>query len=115
MRLISVTVLGTALIGAGMLAPAAGEATSVGQGGASVRPDVAAPGQHVEVSVPGCRVRGATSRAFAGRAAGGSATVRADAEPGTYTVVARCAGRTVTGRLDVADRLSWPTLLPTGG
>ncbi|QKW39409.1 hypothetical protein HUT06_39740 [Actinomadura sp. NAK00032] len=115
MRLISVTVLGTALIGAGMLAPATGEATATGHGGLSVEPDVAAPGQHVQVSVPGCRVRGAASPAFAGRAAGGSATVSADAEPGTYTVVARCAGRKVAGRLTVAGRLSWPTLLPAGG
>lgn len=112
MRLVSVTVLGTALVAAGMLAPGAGEAT--GQDAVLVEPDVARPGQRVEISVPRCadRRRQVTSEAFA-RAADGTAIVRREAEPGTYTVVARCEGRAVTGQFAVAGRLSWPTLLPT--
>ncbi|WP_176406032.1 hypothetical protein [Actinomadura sp. BRA 177] len=105
----SVTVLGTALVAAGLLAPATGEATATGHDAVRVEPEVAMPGQRVEVLVDGCTggVR-ATSDAFAE-----GTTVHRDVKPGDYTVVARCAGRTVRGQVTVAGRMSWPTLLPT--
>lgn len=115
MRLVNVTMLGTALVAAGMLAPATGEATATGQDEVAVKPDVVRPGQQVQISVPGCpagRPR-VTSEAFVRRAKGGTATVRPDVEPGTYAVVARCDGRRASGEFAVAGRLSWPTLLPT--
>ncbi|MFB4305605.1 hypothetical protein [Actinomadura sp. GTD37] len=117
MRLVTVSVLGTALISAGMLAPATGEATATATAhdGVAVEPGVVRPGERVRISVPGC-AGGArvASEVFAGRAADGTATVRPDATPSTYTIVARCGPRTVTGELRVAGRLVWPDLMPTG-
>lgn len=113
MRLVTVTFLGTALIAAGMLAPATGGAT--GQDGVSVEPARARPGERVRVSVPGCegRERVATSEAFTGHAVGGAATVKRDATPSTYPVVVHCGSRRVTGEVQVAGRVAWPDLLPT--
>ncbi|TDD65721.1 hypothetical protein E1293_39965 [Actinomadura darangshiensis] len=112
MRLISVTVLGAALITAGMLAPATGGAT--GQDAVSVEPARARPGEKVRISVPGCKGRGrvAMSEAFTGHAVDGDATVKRDATPSTYPVVARCGSRKVTGEVQVAGRVAWPDLLP---
>ncbi|MGP4024554.1 hypothetical protein [Actinomadura sp. 3N407] len=112
MRLVSLAVLGSALVVAGVLAPGSDEAT--GQDGVVVEPDVVRPGQRVEISVPGCVSggRGVTSEAFARRAKDGAATVKREVEPGAYTVVAWCGGQQVTGQLEVAGRLSWPALLP---
>ncbi len=112
MRLVTVSVLGTALVVAGMLAPAPGEAT--GHGDVVVEPGVARPGEQVRVSMPGCRGRArVTSEVLDGRPAGGTATVKADAAPSTYSVVARCGARKATGEVRVAGRLAWPDILPT--
>src|SRR5690606_36732756 len=82
LRLVTVSVLGTALVVAGMLAPAPGEAT--GHGDVVVEPGVARPGEQVRVSMPGCRGRArVTSEVLDGRPAGGTATVKADAAPST--------------------------------
>ncbi|TDC92217.1 hypothetical protein [Actinomadura sp. 7K507] len=116
MRLVNVTVLGSALVAAGMLAPGAGTDEATGQHGViAVDPEVVRPGQRVKISVPGC-VGGeaeVTSQAFARTATDGAATVKRDVEHGTYTVAALCGSRKVSGEFDVAGRLSWPTLLPT--
>ncbi|TYK47093.1 hypothetical protein [Actinomadura decatromicini] len=115
MRLVSVTVLGSALVAAGMLAPGTGEATATHHDEVRVRPDVARPGERVEVSSPRCadRTREVTSEAFARPVVRGTATVREDTEPGAYTVTARCGRLSVKGQLRVAGRLVWPTLLST--
>ncbi|MCP9952877.1 hypothetical protein [Actinomadura madurae] len=111
MRLVSVTVLGTALIAAGMLAPATGEATD--QDGVAVKPGMVRPGEQVRLSVPGCVGDvAARSEAFAGRTVNGIAIVRRDATPSTYPVEARCGARRVTGEVQVAGRVAWPDLLP---
>lgn len=111
MRLVSATVLGTALISVGILAPGAGDGP--GRDQVTVVPGTARPGERVEVSVPGCASpRPATSRAFTGRAVGGAATVKRDVVPDTYPVVAQCGPRRVTGEVRVAGRLVWPDLLP---
>ncbi|GAA4314285.1 hypothetical protein ACFQY7_35075 [Actinomadura luteofluorescens] len=111
MRLLSVTVLGTALVAAGMLAPATGQAS--GDGPVSVEPRAARPGERVRLSVPGCAGRvAAGSEAFTGRAVGGAAVVRRDAAPGTYPVAVRCGSRKVTGEVRVAGRGAWPALVP---
>ncbi|MBO2460500.1 hypothetical protein [Actinomadura violacea] len=118
MRLLSVTVLGTALVAAGLLAPAAGQATTSGKDGLTVRPGTVRAGQKVELSVPGCgpgRHR-ASSDAFDERAlldgTGGTAEIKDGARPDTYRVSVDCGGRTVTGKVRVAGRLAWPALLP---
>lgn len=121
MRLVRVALLGAALIVAGTLAPGTGEAKVTDRDRALVDPDVAHPGQRVEFSLSGCGAgpHWATSAAFDRRAAldgaSGTATVRRDAEPGTYTIRARCGGREVGGRIHVAGRLVWPDLLPADG
>ncbi|TDD70378.1 hypothetical protein [Actinomadura rubrisoli] len=126
MRLLSVTALGTALVAAGLVAPAAGEAageaTRFGRGGMAVQPGAARPGQRVEVSVPGCsdghRV---SSKAFTkdltldGKAGRGTATVKRDAKAGKYTIVAHCGARKVSGEFRVSGGLAWPAILPTTG
>lgn len=112
MRLLSVTVLGTALVAAGMLAPATGRAS--GDGAVSVRPDTARPGERVRVSTAGCGSAPAGSEVFAGRSVRGVARLRPDAVPGTYRVVARCGPRVATGRVRVAGRVGWPDPPPTG-
>ncbi|MES9539113.1 MULTISPECIES: hypothetical protein [unclassified Actinomadura] len=113
MRLLSVTVLGTALVAAGMLAPATGEATATGRSPVSVEPRAVRPGERVRLAVPGCTGRvTARSEAFAGRAVDGAAVVRRDAPPSTYPVVARCGSRTVIGEVRVAGRVAWPDLAP---
>ncbi|QKG22720.1 hypothetical protein [Actinomadura verrucosospora] len=118
MRLLSVTVLGTALVAAGLLAPAAGEATTSQQDGLTVRPGTVRAGQKVELSVPGCgpgRHR-ASSDAFDGRAllddSDGTATIKDGVRPDTYRVSVDCGRRKVTGKVRVAGRLGWPALLP---
>ncbi|MUN42455.1 hypothetical protein [Actinomadura litoris] len=122
MRLLSVTVLGTALVTAGLAAPAAGQASGLGRGEVSVEPGAARPGSRVEVAVPRCpHPHGADSPAFTrhvplrgeGDRGEGVATVRRDAKPGRYTVTARCGTRTVTGRFKVSSGLAWPAILPT--
>ncbi|MES9602360.1 hypothetical protein [Actinomadura sp. NPDC000929] len=113
MRLLSVTVLGTALVAAGMLAPATGRATAHGDGPVSVEPAAARPGERIRLSVPGCRgTVAATSEAFAARAVDHSTVVRRDAAPGSYPVVVRCGSRRVTGKVRVAGRVAWPDLVP---
>lgn len=112
MRLVSVTVLGTAVVAVGMLAPGTGDGP--GRDQVTVVPGIARPGEKVEVSVPGCAApKPATSEAFTGRAVGGAAVVRRDVAPDTYPVVARCGSRTVIGEVHVTGRLVWPDLLPT--
>lgn len=118
MRLLSVTVVGSALVAVGLLAPATGEATATEHGAVAVRPGVARSDQKVSLSVPGCGAgrHRVSSDAFDGRArldgTSGTATIKDDAKPGTYRVVVHCGGRTETGRVRVAGRLAWPTLLP---
>ncbi|GAA1795491.1 hypothetical protein [Actinomadura chokoriensis] len=115
MRLVTVTVLGSALVAAGMLAPATGEATATGRHDVAVEPGMVRPGDRVRVEVPGCAGRArVVSEAFTGRAVGGTATVKQDVAPSTYAVVAHCGSRTVTGEVRVAGRLAWPDLLPSG-
>lgn len=108
--------LGTALVAAGMLAPATGEATAIGHDDVTVEPGVARPGERVRVSVPGCggMARAVTSEVFAGQAVRGAATVKPDAAPSTYAVEARCGSRKVTGKIRVAGRLGWPDIVPAG-
>ncbi|MFI0370449.1 hypothetical protein ACH35V_21500 [Actinomadura sp. 1N219] len=112
MRLVSVIVLGTALVAAGMLVPPPGGTAD--DDAVLIDPDVAHPGQRVDVSVPHCVDRGqqVTSEAFNQPAKDGTATIERAAEPGTYTVVARCGDDTVKGRFTVAKRRPWPGLLP---
>jgi hypothetical protein len=113
LRLVTVTVLGSALVAAGMLAPATGEATP-GRHGVAVEPGMVRPGERVRVEVPGCAGRArVVSEAFTGRAVGGTATVKQDVAPSTYAVVAHCGSRTVTGEVRVAGRVAWPDLLPS--
>ncbi|TYB48710.1 hypothetical protein [Actinomadura chibensis] len=115
MRLVSVTVLGSALVAAGMLAPGTGEANATHHDEVRVRPEVARPGERVEVTAPRCADTGreVTSEAFDGPVANGTATVRENTEPGAYTVTARCGRVSVKGQFRVAGRLVWPTLLTT--
>ncbi|MFF5264201.1 hypothetical protein ACFY4C_35175 [Actinomadura viridis] len=116
MRLLSITAVGTALIAAGLAAPASGEESAAG--GMWLSPEVAHPGERVRVRVPACAAGTgeAGSPAFAARAglAEGTATaqVRRTAGASTYTVTASCGGRTFTGRLVVSTERSWPSLLP---
>ncbi|MEU5876796.1 hypothetical protein [Spirillospora sp. NPDC047279] len=124
MRLLSISALGAALVAAGLLAPAAGEATAGGSNGVDADPNLARPGQRVELSVPGCAPgRGrhwVTSRAFVKDIAlaaeadngHGFATVRRGVADGTYDIVAHCDGRKVYGHLQVSAKRSWPTVLP---
>ncbi|QXJ23581.1 hypothetical protein AGRA3207_004756 [Actinomadura graeca] len=117
MRLLSVTVLGTALVTAGLAAPAVGQATATGRGRITVEPGAARPGQRVQLSVPGCvRPRDAASAAFTGRApldgrGHGTATVKREVKPDMYTIEARCGARTVSGRFKVSNGLAWPAML----
>ncbi|WP_067466763.1 hypothetical protein [Actinomadura macra] len=119
MRLLSVTVLGTALVTAGLAAPAAGQATATGRGKITVEPGAARPGQRVELTVPGCpHPREAVSAAFTKRVpldgdGRGTATVRREAKPDMYTIQARCGARKVTSRFKVSNGLAWPAILPT--
>ncbi|TDB91777.1 hypothetical protein E1264_00365 [Actinomadura sp. KC216] len=110
MRLVSVIVLGTGLIAAGMLAPGTGDATD--DGAVLVDPDVAHPGQRVDVSVPQCVSHGqqVMSEAFTRPAKNGTATIGRDIKPGTYTVVASCGGHRLMGEIAVSRRRPWPTL-----
>ncbi|MWA02029.1 hypothetical protein F8568_016945 [Actinomadura sp. LD22] len=118
MRLLSVTVLGSALVAAGLLAPAAGEATTSGHDGLTVRPGTTRAGDKIELSVSGCGPgrHWASSDVFDGRAQldgqDGTAVLKDDAKPGTYTVRVRCGSRTASGKVRVAGRPAWPTLLP---
>ncbi|MBD2898626.1 hypothetical protein amrb99_75980 [Actinomadura sp. RB99] len=118
LRLLSVTMLGSALIAAGLLAPATGEATTSGQDGLTVRPGVTRAGEKVALSVPKCGPgrHWASSDVFDGRARldgrDGTAVLKADARPGTYTVRVHCGSHSASGKVRVAGRLAWPTLLP---
>lgn len=123
MRLVTVSLLGTTLIAAGMLAPVTGPATGratghgdeTGRGDVAVEPGMVRPGERVRVSVPGCAGKArVVSEAFTGRAVDGAATVKPDAAPSEYAVVARCGSRKATGEVRVAGRLLWPDLLPAG-
>ncbi|GAA2147189.1 hypothetical protein [Actinomadura napierensis] len=117
MRPLSVTMLGTALVAAGLLAPATGEAATR-HGGVAVDPGTARAGEKVYLSVSGCNAgrHWASSEAFGGRSRldgrNGSAVVRNDAKPGVYRVVVHCGQRTATGKIRVAGRLAWPPFLP---
>ncbi|MEV5825783.1 hypothetical protein AB0L25_09425 [Spirillospora sp. NPDC052242] len=115
--MLSVTVLGGALIAAGLAVPAAGEATTGERGGVTVDPGMARPGDEVQVSVPGCDAGTVSSPAFARvrlHEGVGSVVVRKGVESGTHTVRVRCDGRTFSGAFRVTGRLTWPPLLPTG-
>ncbi|MFB4298143.1 hypothetical protein [Actinomadura sp. NTSP31] len=121
MRPLSVTVWGTALVAAGLLAPATGQASTSGQDGLTVRPGVARTGEKVALSVPGCGPgrHWASSEAFGGRVrldgtdgTDGTATIRDGVRPGAYEVVAHCRHRTVKGKVRVGGRPTWPALLP---
>ncbi|MFG1998840.1 hypothetical protein ACGFNU_06790 [Spirillospora sp. NPDC048911] len=126
MRLLSLSAMGTALIGAGLVAPAVGEATAGGANGVKTTPSVARPGQRVDLTVPGCSVgrtrHWAASKAFVndvtlgGKADSGhgTATVKRDMASGTYDIVAHCDGRKISGRLKISTKRSWPSLVPTG-
>jgi hypothetical protein len=113
LRLVSVAVLGTALVSAGLLAPATGAATATGRDGVEVEPGTARPGEQVRVEVPACAGEArVVSEAFTGRAVDGAATVKPDAAPGTYAVVAHCGSRKATGAVRIPGRLVWPAILP---
>ncbi|MFD0904121.1 hypothetical protein [Actinomadura sediminis] len=115
--MLSVTVLGAALIAAGLAVPAAGEATTGGHGGVTVDPGMARQGDEVRVSVPGCRAGTVSSPAFASVRLDegvGSAVVREGVESGTHTVRVRCGDRAFSGAFRVTSRLTWPPLLPAG-
>ncbi|MQY06062.1 hypothetical protein [Actinomadura macrotermitis] len=121
MRLLSITVMGAALVTAGLVTPAAGAAKA--QARVEVSPGVARPGQRVGLTVPGCSVgtqrHWAESKVFTGPvtlggkadAGLGTATVRHGAAAGTYKIVAHCGARTLTGRIKVSSRGSWPAVL----
>ncbi|MFV2177713.1 hypothetical protein ACFHW2_14925 [Actinomadura sp. LOL_016] len=117
MRVLSVTVLGAALIAAGLAVPAAGEATTGGHGGVTVEPGMARPGDEVTVSVPECAAGTVSSPAFERVRlddGAGSVIVRKGTESGTHRVRVRCEGRTYSGAFRVTSRLTWPPLLPAG-
>ncbi|GAA2456618.1 hypothetical protein GCM10010191_90050 [Actinomadura vinacea] len=117
MRLLSITVVGAAVVAAGLAAPVSSEA---GADGTAVRvePQVARPGTRVKVVVPGCTGgrRAAESAAFAESARLKGRSGRVDLKhgigAGTYPVTAHCGGRTYAGRLTVSTERSWPSLLP---
>lgn len=125
MRLLSVTVLGAALVAAGLAVPATGEATSGDRNKIAVQPKVARPGQRVDLSVPRCPVgpqrHWAASPAFTrqvtleGKAdrGHGTATINRNIKPGTYQIVAHCGTRSVTGEIRISTKLAWPAILPT--
>ncbi|WP_131737429.1 hypothetical protein [Actinomadura roseirufa] len=119
--------MGVVLVAAGLVAPAAGQATALGDGKVVVRPGLARPGQRAELTVHGCpdgqRGRSATSPAFAGRVsldgtgdrAAGTAGVRRDARDGTYPIRVRCGLRTLHGQFRVTTRPAWPVVLRPSG
>lgn len=117
MRPLSVTLLGTALVAAGLLAPATGRAATE-HDGVAVDPGMARAGEKVALSAHGCGGgrHWASSEAFGERVrldgSDGSAVVKDDARPGTYTVVVHCGARNATGKVRVAGRLAWPAFLP---
>jgi hypothetical protein len=117
LRPLSVTVLGAALVAAGLLAPATGEAATE-HDGVAVDPGVVRAGEKAALTVRGCGAgrHWASSDAFAERArldgARGSAVIKGEARPGTYTVAVRCGARKATGKVRVAGRLTWPAFLP---
>ncbi|MGI5165426.1 hypothetical protein ACQEU3_13810 [Spirillospora sp. CA-253888] len=125
MRLLSFAALGAALATAGLVVPTAGEATAAASKRVAVSPKTAQPGQRVELRVPGCAVGAqrhwATSPAFTGKVVLGGkadfgtgvATLKKGLRAGSYAVTAHCGPRTVTGKVKVSTRRSWPTLLPT--
>ncbi|MFI0352456.1 hypothetical protein [Actinomadura sp. 9N407] len=114
MRLLSFTVVGVAVIAAGFAAPASGDEGAVGDG-MSVSPQVAHPGERVRLRAPGCK-GSAESTAFAVgvrlKDGAGTAKLERSIGAGTYTVVADCGTRQVSGRLSVSTERSWPSLLP---
>lgn len=119
MRLLSVAVLGTALVAAGFAAPVTGLATAgaktVEDEGIAVRPGVARPGQRVEVAVPGCPDGRVGSPVFVLpvtlRHGGGVAAVRRTAEAGTHPITATCGGRKVVGEFRVSGGFAWQSIL----
>ncbi|MEW2358153.1 hypothetical protein [Spirillospora sp. NPDC029432] len=113
MRLLSFTVVGAAVIAAGLAAPASG-AEDVPGDGMTVTPGVARPGERVRVSTPGCKGRAESIAFTEGARLGGRGTARLKRSigAGTYTVVAECGGRQVSARLTVSTERSWPSLLP---
>ncbi|MDL4777640.1 hypothetical protein [Actinomadura xylanilytica] len=125
MRLLSAAVLGGALIAVGLAAPATGEATATRGNRIAVEPDVARPGQRIELEVRGCAAgtqrHWAGSPAFTGDATLGGrndqgrtvARLRRDIKPGTHTVVAHCGQQTFTGHFKVSNKISWPVRLST--
>ncbi len=113
MRLLSFTVMGAALIAAGLAAPVSVEQ---GEAGDAMRFGPALPGGRVRIEVPACAADRVESAAFAGevRLGGrsGTAALKPEIRPGSYLVIAHCGSRTVTGRLPVSEERPWPSLLP---
>ncbi|GGQ32945.1 hypothetical protein BKA00_004911 [Actinomadura coerulea] len=123
MRLLSIAVLGTTLVTAGLAAPTTGEALATGtgdqHGGVTFTPGTVHPGDRVELTVRGCpdapRPR-VSSAAFARRvtlhSGHGAATVGEAADPGSYKVVAHCGSHLRSGTLVVSAMRPWPSILP---
>lgn len=117
MRPLTVTVLGSVLVGAGLLAPATGRAAT-DHDGVAVDPGVVRAGEKAALSVRGCGAgrHRASSEAFAERSylngPDGRVAIKDDARPGVYTVTVRCGPRTATGKVRVGGRLTWPAFLP---
>ncbi|KUL79492.1 MULTISPECIES: hypothetical protein [unclassified Streptomyces] len=110
-----VTLSALAALGAVSAVPAAHAA----DGGVSVGPSTAAPGDDVALRVSGCpgRTATATSPAFVADAAltvgedgalGGESRVRSTAKDGGYDVRVRCGDTTRTGSVTVARRAAGP-------
>ncbi|SPT59913.1 hypothetical protein [Actinomadura madurae] len=126
MRLLSITVLGTALVTAGLAAPAASEAMAArtvskdGHGRFAFTPGTVHPGDRVELTVRGCPVGSkrpwASSAAFVDEvpltAGHGVAMVAEAADSGGYEVVAHCGAHRLLGTLEVSAVRSWPSILP---
>jgi plastocyanin len=121
--LLTITVLGTALVTAGLAAPAASEAMATrtvsgdGQGRFAFTPGTVHPGDRVELTVRGCPARAwASSAAFADdvplTAGRGVARVTETADSGGHKVVAHCGPHPVLGTLEVSAVRSWPSILP---
>ncbi|WP_026414237.1 hypothetical protein [Actinomadura oligospora] len=123
MRLLSTAVVGAAIVGAGLLAPATDEATAASRD-VSFSPSVAQPGQHVQIDVLKCSVgkkrHWVHSKAFTkdvpvfGKGANGEAkvVVKHGVKSGSYKVTVHCGSRTLVTKLRVSNK-PWPSVIPS--
>ncbi|MEV5569508.1 hypothetical protein AB0L06_05635 [Spirillospora sp. NPDC052269] len=122
MRLLSTAVVGTAIVGAGLLAPVSG-ATAASRD-VIFNPSVAQPGQHIRIDILKCPVGKSRhwvhSKAFAkdatvyGKGANGQAkvVVKHGVKSGNYKVTAHCGGRALVTKVRVSNK-PWPAVIPS--